>query len=587
MSKRTLTAEGKKFINEVCTNSKTGGDKLLSGKNNYPFPYSSPPLDKVWKCNINNVDTGKQLSEALISWFQKYADEYDLDANVIAAQAYAESNYVMWQYGKDNTDSGVSQLDMLTIFGIIVKNEGMATKMTQDEIDKITKNLIEPLVRNSYDVLSKINENALINRKFLHENVINNPDIMIKAQCRYMKMLSDACEGLASSTLFCYYTDKQYAANTYSKTINKCVNKHKNDDNYNQAAYNYVLKVFGILGDKGNGLQNTTNKTIAKVSGNYKPKDYYFGYDKGVVDLLENGVIKDKDPDLINLNLFGGFNAYHANVTESDEFNLNGYGTDSVVEALSKQPKYTYIYYPESDYFREKTNKTQIVLHHTVSGDNIASDILWWQQQVSKSGDKVATAFIVGRRGEIFQLFSTDYWAYHLGISSTIINENNLSGSANTTLSENSVGIEIDSWGGLINSGGYWYPATSDDHNPQQYIANTKVEPIKDVVTYDATNGYPNGYHGFYAFERYTDEQINIVKEIIIAVQSKFKDIKLGYANDIYNVDMWGTEVGGKWKPVQDALVGKSGIWSHVSYRYDKSDCHPQKELIDMLKSLQ
>jgi len=49
---------------------------------------------------------------------------------------------------------------------------------------------------------------------------------------------------------------------------------------------------------------------------------------------------------------------------------------------------------------------------------------------------------------------------------------------------------------------------------------------------------------------------------------------------------MWGIDNGGVWKPIQAALDGKAGIWTHVSYRYDKSDCHPQPELINMLKTL-
>ena len=35
-----------------------------------------------------------------------------------------------------------------------------------------------------------------------------------------------------------------------------------------------------------------------------------------------------------------------------------------------------------------------------------------------------------------------------------------------------------------------------------------------------------------------------------------------------------------------DALNGKPGIWSHTSVRKDKSDVHPQDELIAMLKTL-
>jgi len=43
---------------------------------------------------------------------------------------------------------------------------------------------------------------------------------------------------------------------------------------------------------------------------------------------------------------------------------------------------------------------------------------------------------------------------------------------------------------------------------------------------------------------------------------------------------------GNMWDVNEDALNGEPGVWTHVSYRSDKSDCHPQPELIDVLKSL-
>ena len=45
-----------------------------------------------------------------------------------------------------------------------------------------------------------------------------------------------------------------------------------------------------------------------------------------------------------------------------------------------------------------------------------------------------------------------------------------------------------------------------------------------------------------------------------------------------YNTSMWDIS--------KDALGGKPGIWTHVSYRADKSDCMPQPELINSLQTL-
>jgi hypothetical protein len=40
------------------------------------------------------------------------------------------------------------------------------------------------------------------------------------------------------------------------------------------------------------------------------------------------------------------------------------------------------------------------------------------------------------------------------------------------------------------------------------------------------------------------------------------------------------------WEVTSKALNLEEGIFTHASYRKDKSDCFPQYELIDMLKSL-
>ena len=47
-----------------------------------------------------------------------------------------------------------------------------------------------------------------------------------------------------------------------------------------------------------------------------------------------------------------------------------------------------------------------------------------------------------------------------------------------------------------------------------------------------------------------------------------------------YHEDMWDVS--------QDALDGTPGVWTHVSYRPypEKFDCHPQPELISMLRTL-
>jgi len=207
--------------------------------------------------------------------------------------------------------------------------------------------------------------------------------------------------------------------------------------------------------------------------------------------------------------------------------------------------------FPEDQYYKVQTNKTQIVIHHTVSGQGVDGDISWWRS----TADRVGTAIIIGWEGKMYQCFSTKYWAYHLGTHAA----------NNKALNMGSIGVELDSWGALMKSNNLWYPATWDK-NLKKNIPNVTVKPIKNVQE------YPDGFKGYYGFEKYTDAQIESLRKILIFWYSRF-DIPL-----TYNEDMWDLS--------QNALNGTPGVWTHVSYRDDKSDCHPQPELIKMLKSL-
>ena len=84
---------------------------------------------------------------------------------------------------------------------------------------------------------------------------------------------------------------------------------------------------------------------------------------------------------------------------------------------------------------------------------------------------------------------------------------------------------------------------------------------------------YPDGFRGFKYFEKYTDAQIRTLGELLLYWNKRY-NIPLDYHNDM-------------WRESYSAKIGHSGIWSHVSFRSNKSDCHPQPELIEMLKTIQ
>lgn len=216
--------------------------------------------------------------------------------------------------------------------------------------------------------------------------------------------------------------------------------------------------------------------------------------------------------------------------------------------------KIVQIKFPDNQYYREETNKNQIVLHHTVSGPGIDGDIATWLNDSSR----IATHFIVERNGVINQCFSSKYWGHHLGLKSEFLKSNGFKDyqTRNTLLNKSSISIEIDSWGIL----------TKNTNGSYNSCYNKPVSSNIGVIKYDKK------YRGGQYFEKYTTEQIIAVSELIVYLSKKY-NIPLNY-----NSDMWDVS--------KLALGGNSGIYTHTSYRSDKSDCHPQPELITMLKSL-
>jgi N-acetylmuramoyl-L-alanine amidase len=87
-----------------------------------------------------------------------------------------------------------------------------------------------------------------------------------------------------------------------------------------------------------------------------------------------------------------------------------------------------------SYFFREKTEKKQIVLHYTLG--YLKGDIA----TLTQHDYHISVPFIIGRNGKIYNLFFSSYWAYHLGPRAI---------GGNKAQSKKSIGIEISNIGGL------------------------------------------------------------------------------------------------------------------------------------------
>jgi N-acetyl-anhydromuramyl-L-alanine amidase AmpD len=208
--------------------------------------------------------------------------------------------------------------------------------------------------------------------------------------------------------------------------------------------------------------------------------------------------------------------------------------------------------------------KKQFVLHHTAGGSSPKNAIYGWQQ----TKERVATAFVIAGKpskndthkdGQIFQAFGSKYYAYHIYFSQSInqVPAKYHSFALDQDIAKKSIAVEICNWGFL----------TKDADGTFKTYVNTVV-PAEDVIDFG-----DKPYRGHRYYHAYTDAQIASLKELIIYICDKYKISKK------FNTDMF--------EICTRALDGENGIWTHSSYRSDKTDLSPQPKIIQMLKDIE
>lgn len=192
-------------------------------------------------------------------------------------------------------------------------------------------------------------------------------------------------------------------------------------------------------------------------------------------------------------------------------------------------------------YYKEEYKKSQIVLHHTVSGPGIRGDLNTWMKYKSN----IATCLIIERDGTINQLFSSKYWGYHLGCGKP-------------SLDQGSIAIELDSWGQLHEKDG-------------------KLLTVYDSEVDVPIVHYPQGFRGEQIYEAYSYDQLRSLGEVLLLWHKNY-NIPLTYRENFYDLN-------------NDALNGEPGVWSHTSFRpwpskNNKWDIHPDPNLLSMLRTI-
>ena len=223
-------------------------------------------------------------------------------------------------------------------------------------------------------------------------------------------------------------------------------------------------------------------------------------------------------------------------------------------------PKSTNLFLNDNEFVSELHYKKQIILHHTAGGPRPDFTIGWWEQDTQRVG----TSFVIGRKsgdpdafdGVVYRAFPEYLWAYHLGLSKK---NSSISADLRSSLNKTSIGIEICSYG----------PLTKKEDGTFRTVVNNKVIPPDEVTDLG------DKWREYQYFEKYTARQLEATKNLILTLAYYF------------NVPVDDLAYDSKWFGInKDALNGTPGIWTHVNYRKDKTDCFPQPELIDMLNSL-
>jgi len=211
-------------------------------------------------------------------------------------------------------------------------------------------------------------------------------------------------------------------------------------------------------------------------------------------------------------------------------------------------------YMPEDSYFKGPVKKQWLFLHHTAGWENPYQVADMWARD---NRGNVATEFILGGQsikdgsskfdGELIQCFPEGGYGWHTG-------------TGNSVMHRNSVGIEVCCMGQIVD--GKTYVGTKAD--PSQIVKLAKP------------------FRGFQYWHRYSDLQINTLRNWILFMANKYNiDPRIGLVE-------WVKAKGADGFDVLDlAKADKTpGMYSHTNVMKGKVDMFPQQELIDMLLSL-
>jgi N-acetyl-anhydromuramyl-L-alanine amidase AmpD len=222
------------------------------------------------------------------------------------------------------------------------------------------------------------------------------------------------------------------------------------------------------------------------------------------------------------------------------------------------------VYLDSDEYVRDygKIEPLGFFIHHTAGWDNPYNTVNSWNKD---SRGRVATQYCIGGSnvkgneakydGVVVECFPNNYLGWHLGKVGGF------------NISKFSGGVELNNFGYLTKKNGKYYT----------YV-NTEVrsEFVCDL-------GYE--FRGHRYWHSYTQKQIKSLKFLLLHLREIYP--KMDLVNGLPKLLKSGMDPKDAFEFNEDAYNAKQfGLWTHTNVRRDKYDCFPQKELVDMLKSL-
>ena len=231
----------------------------------------------------------------------------------------------------------------------------------------------------------------------------------------------------------------------------------------------------------------------------------------------------------------------YANIKDFQK--ANGLQSDGIFGILSYECLYNKLLQVENtkqhftNFIKESTQKTAIVLHHSAGADNANGMFENWQND---AWGAVATSVGIERSGKVVKGFDEQYWAWH---------------TAGSQFDKHFVACEVMNWGWLTEKNGKLYNYVNGE------IPKEQSEEVN--------------FKGIKHYHKYTLSQINSLKWWVLLNAMRF-DIPL----KINHNDLW------ELCPAAQNNT-KKGIFTHNSFRTDKTDVSPQIWLLEMLNSLE